>query len=352
MIAMPAAAALAGLRRFPALLLLIALVFFVMIGWRYEVGYDWKNYVRLLAYAGPNTVGPPLPQSETGFELLLVMTKAFGGTVIFIDIFAAGIFCVGFFALANRMIEPFLAVTVGTPILAIVIAMSATRQAIALGVLFYTLSHWHDWSTARKAMAIVVASLFHFSALVYFVFLVLKAEIGIVWRMLLILLIAVSAFVSSRVADYSVTYMSASVVSQAPGAFYHLALIAVPAAIYWIFRRRWRSINGRSQIFEQMAIATMLCVPAAFISSNAADRLSLYFWPVAMYTIAGWPAVIDTHLLRTGYRFFVVVLSVVVMVGWLTYSNSSDAWMPYRNVLWSRGGEHGGAALSGRPFSR
>jgi hypothetical protein len=78
MIAMPAAAALAGLRRFPALLLLIALVFFVMIGWRYEVGYDWKNYVRLLAYAGPNTVGPPLPQSETGFELLLVMTKAFG----------------------------------------------------------------------------------------------------------------------------------------------------------------------------------------------------------------------------------------------------------------------------------
>jgi hypothetical protein len=120
---------------------------------------------------------------------------------------------------------------------------------------------------------------------------------------------------------------------EAPGALTHVAVLATAAVIYFAFKTAWTRANGENQLYFSLAIAGLFSVPAVAVSSAGTYRFTLYLWPMAMYVWSGLPALMKTGTARAFYRMSIVSVAVALLVGWLTFANSSRAWLPYQNWL-------------------
>lgn len=318
---------------FAALIVLI-----VFVGLRFHVGKDWNSYLlnyKVISYLPILTIitGP-----EFGVGLLYWIGRNLGGGFVLVNAISAIVFCVGLFAFAWRTKEPFLALTIACPYLVFVIAMSVTRQAMALGVIFYLFATWERRSTAsRTALVLIAALCFHTSALFMLIFVALGTRFSMAARVsavvaVVVIGLLVTWYLPSRVSHYEESYFGGKAIT-ASGALPHVLLVAIPAAVYLLARRRWAMIYGRDPSLDALAIASVLLVPAVYVSSVAADRMSLYFWPVAMYVGAGWTGFISSPAGRVGYRLLVIAGSFTVALGWFLLANSSWAYIPYKNYL-------------------
>jgi hypothetical protein len=109
--------------------------------------------------------------------------------------------------------------------------------------------------------------------------------------------------------------------------------LAAAAATYLLYRKFWIQANGENRLYHHLAIAGLLSLPAVYVSSAGAYRFTLYLWPMAMYVWSGMPGLIKTGTGRMFYRLAIVSLSGALLIGWLTFANSSQAWVPYQNWL-------------------
>jgi hypothetical protein len=336
MIAIPGMLAFRGARRGGLVLLLVAILYWLMIGFRFHIGMDWNNYLRIYERTQHLSTGDVFFEREPGFSVLNWLAAPIGGFV-FVNVFSALIFCWGFFEVAKRCREPFIAVTVATPLLVVGFAMSGTRQAIALGIIFYLFATWENRRVWGRIALVLLASLFHFSAIFVLVFVALSANVSLVIRAASMLLIApiillIIRFAPSSMDTYTETYAGPQRLT-APGAIVQVGVIAIPALFYLVRRRAWAAVNDDSPLFRDLAIASIVALPVIFVSSVGAYRFALYFWPVAMYIWAGVPAMISNAFGRALYRSVIVFASLVLLIGWLAFANNRGAWLPYENWL-------------------
>jgi hypothetical protein len=180
MLAVPAFAAMAGMGRARITLLIVAVLYWLMVGFRFKVGMDWTNYIQLYEYrfvlgAGSSLLAA-ITSIEPGFALLSWIAAKTGGDIYFINAVSALIFCWGFFAFARRCPEPFLAVVAATPLVVIAMAMNLTRQSAAVGIIAFLFATWERRGTVARMAFVLVAATFHFSALFVMVFVALAAK--------------------------------------------------------------------------------------------------------------------------------------------------------------------------------
>lgn len=329
--------ALGGVRRPRISMIIVMALLWLMVGLRFQVGSDWNSYVHMYNLREGKDVWSLLNDQEIGFRLLIFVASATGGGVVLINIVSAAIFSFGLFKFVMRCLEPFLALAIATPYLVIVVAMSATRQAIAIGLVLYLFATWEQRQTLSRILFILFSSLFHFSSIFLLVFVALGSRISPLARVLsggLILLVTLPLIVitSSRIDVYGQRYLGGAEVTP-EGALVHVALVAIPAVAYLMVRHRWRTRMGTSALLDNVAYAAAALLPATFIAPVPADRMSLYFWPIAMYVGSGWPSLIEKSAARNGYRILVVAACLSVLVGWFTFANHSRAYLPYKNYL-------------------
>lgn len=334
---MPGVLAVAGVRRSRTLLIAVALIFWLAIGFRLKVGMDWNNY--LSQYLATKNLSPSdfIFQTEAGFKLLMWLAGRVGGGILLVNAISGLVFCWGFFAVARRCREPMLAIVVATPLLVIAFAMSGTRQALALGVIFYLYATWERRSSLARVGFVLLAALFHFSSIFVLVFVALAARTTVVVRaaaaMAIGLLIAVVTYLQPEsMESYSRLYMGTAKL-EAPGALTHVTVLAVAAAAYLVYRKHWIQAIGDNRLYHHLAIAGLFSLPAVYVSSAGTYRFTLYLWPMAMYVWSGMPVLIQTGAGRLFYRLLIVSLSGALLIGWLTFANSSRAWIPYQNWL-------------------
>jgi hypothetical protein len=336
MIAVPGALALRGIRQSRVALLLVALLYWLMIGFRFHIGMDWNNYLRIYERTQHLAPSDVFFDREPGFSVLNWIAGSLGG-LIFVNAVGALVFCWGFFNVAKRCREPFIAIAIATPLLVVGFAMSGARQTIALGIIFYLFSTWDNRSALSKIAWILFACLFHFSAIFILVFVALSANTSVVVRFFGIVLVAPIILMIIRFAPSSMdTYTDAYAGSQqlsAPGAIIQVGAIALPALLYLLIRKRWNAVLGESPLYRDLALASIVFIPVIAVSSVGAYRFALYFWPAAMYICAGIPAMIESALPRALYRLTIVLIAVGLLVGWLTFANNKGAWLPYQNWL-------------------
>ena len=340
MLAVPALAALSGFARARASMFIVAALFWVMISFRFEVGMDWNNYIlmyrsRFVLGSGSSLLAA-VTSVEPGFALLSWIAAATGGDIFLVNAVSAVIFCWGFFAFAKRCPEPFLAVVAATPLVVIAMAMNLTRQSIAFGFIAYLFATWEQRGTLARMGFVMVAATFHFSALFVMVFVALSAKTTTVARyaaaaVALAMIVLITVLAPGAWEAYSRLYLSGRV--QATGAIFHVAVLAGAGALYLLLESRRLAVEKDSLLFRNLAIATLVSIPVAFLSSVAAYRFSLYLWPVAMFAFGALPSLIPRPEGRLLCRLLIVGGSVALLWVWLTYANNSAAWIPYRNWL-------------------
>lgn len=310
----------------------------LVVGLRHKVGMDWNNYLAIHMKASLMTFSEALMSGEPGFSVLAWMSAQGGFGVYGSNLVAAIIFSVGLYVYSMRTANPWMALVGATPYLIVVVAMSASRQIIAIGVLLVVFALWEQKGVVWKAGLILMASLFHLSAAFALVFLVLESQRGMLVKIGLIgglaFFLAMSGAVSEHLAYYAEQYMGAGEDAvDSAGALFHVLLIAAPGAWFLIYRRRWAERFGEDRVLSWMAVISLMALPAALVFSTAVDRMSLYLYPVVLSAYAGIPSLFSSRMNRAVVQVLIVLVNLLVLTIWLNYANSAFAYLPYNNAL-------------------
>lgn len=312
-------------------------VLLVFVGLRHHVGMDWNNYLIMIERSAHGTIVEATNYSEPLYAAMLWSSGKLGLGVYGSNLFGTLIFLLGLFSYARTTPSPWFALLVAMPILVIVVAMSANRQAAAIGMLLWAIARWDTSSLARRVIYIGIATMFHASAIMFLVFTVADLHIRARYKVILsgIFMAAIFAYLSSTGIGgyYDALYGAGQTkYTRSSGALYHVMLNGGPALIYFLLRRS-RTILLPNDLHRNMAVLAVILIPASFVASAASGRIGLYLFPVSMYVLTAIPYLIKRNDLRILYRLGLTLFFIFVAIFWLGFSNSGHAHLPYRNFF-------------------
>ena len=319
--------------------LIYGLLLLVFVGLRHEVGADWSGYNMILESLSEQNFDELLEHGELAFNGILWASAHMGLEIYGANIVTTAFVLYGLFRYCKIQINPWLALFSAVPFLVIVVAMSANRQAAAIGLTLLLLAVWDRSSTVKKFLLVFVASTFHTSALVFGVFVVFNSKLSLVKKLFFssgFLFAAMTFFVGTRVTDrYETAYVEGASVNVASGAMQQILLVAIPAIIFMVLSFRNRAFRLKVphwDILLIMSILSVALIPMAMVYSVAASRISFYMFPVSIAVMSALPEVYPASS-RTTVKLLVILYGFLTMVLWLNFANTSFLWLPYNNLL-------------------
>jgi len=311
---------------------LAALLMVGLIGFRYEVGPDWTGYLYIFEGAGRQKFATAFENGDPGFFGLVWLAHKLDLEIWAVNLVCAAIFTTGLMAFAKRQRNPWLAVAVAVPYLVIVIAMSATRQATAIGFIMLGLAAFADKSLYRFMFWIFIAALFHASALLMLPIVGLSYTRNRFQSVLLLCLAAYPAYLllAANFEIYINRYTEGGTESQ--GTVFRILMNAAPAIIYLMASKRFTLETHEQALWRNLAILAIICVPLLLVlsESTALDRIALYAIPLQIFVLGNLPAVLANE---DDYR--VILLAIigylaVILFVYLNFSIHGKYYVPYQ----------------------
>jgi hypothetical protein len=134
-------------------------------------------------------------------------------------------------------------------------------------------------------------------------------------------------FVDKLVAGYITDQFESS------GAGIRIAMNALPAAVFLLFRQRFDLPHAQRTFWTWMSLGGLAFIGLLAISpsSTAVDRVALYWIPLQMYVWSRWPAAMAKNSnTQLPWLVGVLVYSFAVQFVWLFFADHSYAWVPYQ----------------------
>lgn len=342
----PAIAALLGRDRGPAgagmaakltpAWIIFGLLLTAIIGLRFQVGGDWYNYLVHFEEARDESWMTLATQSDPGYKLLNGLSNWLGWEIYGVNTIAALVFSTGLIAFCRRLPKPWLGATVAVPYLVIVVAMGYSRQGIALGFSMLGLLALERRLPTRFAGWVVVATLFHRSAMLLLPIAALteaKKRIWIAFWIGVTGIVAYLAFLEKDASYLYTQYVERGYESQ--GALIRLGMNAVAAGLFLGLQRRFPLSPASLSLWRWMSYLSLLLLAAYFASpgsSAALDRLGLYLLPLQLVVYSHLPAALGRRK-KAPWILVVLGYSAAIQLVWLSFASNAYAWLPYRNII-------------------
>jgi EpsG family len=314
-------------------------VFVCFIGLRHQVGGDWAGYLLITEDIAASTLEESLTRQEALFALLTWISTRLGLGVYGANFFGAIIFCTGLFVYCASQRDRWLALATATPFLVVVVAMSANRQMIAIGIILFVIAKWNKFGVFQRSVGIAVAALFHASAASLLLLVVSDIKMGRVKKTVLIALASgfgLWLLVISEAAfqRYTSVYVDQPEGVDAPGAVFHVLLNAVPAVAMLWWRRTWSRLasDNWTLLYSMCWVALALLIIVPFFSV-AASRISLYLFPISITFVPTVAQLLHRQIAKVLYRYIVILCFAGVLAAWLEFANTAFTYLPYQNVL-------------------
>lgn len=313
-------------------LALYFIVLLVFVGLRDHVGPDWPAYESNFRAAELLQWGDIVHQREPGFFLLEKVSSLFGWGVYGVNFMCASLFLSGVFMYARRTADAWLAITMVMPYLVFIVGMSGIRQSAALGLMLLLFASWQKTGLVSKVGLILLAMSIHSSAILLFVFLVVRKDRYLPLRLLLagavVLLSASTIADSAAFARYHQAYIETDV--ESTGALVQVALSTFPALLFMFFRKKIRARFGSNPQIELgvlMAVVALLLVP---LSTTGVSRAALYLSFLQMWI---YPALVYVTANRTFATFAAVMASIAIFFVYFLFGAHAFGYLPYRSVI-------------------
>jgi hypothetical protein len=316
------------------LFLVAALLVFIMVGLRYEVGGDWYNYLEILDGLRFYDLGETLLLIDPGYGLLNWAANQLGWDIWAVNLACALIFTWGLVHFARRQPNRWLACLVAIPYLVIVVGMGYTRQAVAIALMMMAVVAFTHSRFIRTLVFVFLAVLFHKTALVIIpllLFTIARSRGMIAGVMLVSTVLLYYIFLGSSLDRLMANYEDANYDSA--GAAVRLAMNIVPALIFLPLQRRFGFVEIERKLWRNFALAAVAAAVALFVfeSSTAVDRLALYLVPLQVVVFSRLPYMAG---LNSSTRFTliaaVIAYSAAVQFVWLQFAAHADDWLPYQ----------------------
>lgn len=327
----------------------VFLLFILFVGLRYRIGPDWWQYIARHIALRNTDWETLITEREPLSNLLFWISANSGQEVLVSNVVAALLLLIGVFSFARRTPNPWLAIVAATPYLIIAFGMSGIRQAMGVGIVLYVLSRWDKLGLLLQSTGILIAALFHTSALFGGLLVLYQLKWRFSVKVGLSAILAAAAFQFTKSADapqtvatyqeglslYQKRYLENPDAVISAGSIMHIGLILFPAFLGWLYRRRIKAYVTNYELLLLGVFGAVGLLGMNFLSTTAASRLTLYFYFVPMMV---YPAL--THAFgrrnRQSMTFLVVLLHFTILAVWFLYGNNSFAHLPYRNILFEK----------------
>jgi hypothetical protein len=311
---------------------LYLVAFAIVVGFRHEVGGDWVHYVEAFDYIQSLDFSEAIAFDDPGFYGAGWLIAHAGGNVYHLDFLCALIVMAGVVVFSRAQPMPWLAFIAAVPYLIIVVGMGYTRQATALGFALIGLAALGRERKLQFVVWVLIGALFHKSAVLLLPIAALSASRRRIWTWIWVSVTSAAGAIL-LVLDESdklwKNYVEAD--AQSEGGLIRVAMNAVPAVLYLMFRRRLqdKEHDQNQKLWFWMSVFSLVCLPLVEISSTATDRVALYFIPVQLYVFSRLHRLASTQTGRTNIVLAVVAYYAAVQFVWLHYAQHAQFWVPY-----------------------
>lgn len=308
----------------------------VLIGFRHEVGGDWINYLRHYWRAEYVTFNESVGRIDLGYAIVNWLVAQIGLSIYAVNTFCALVFVSGLTSFARRQPNPWLALLVAFPYLITVVAMGYTRQAVAIGFIFFALNSLTDRRLWSFILFMALATTFHKTALILLPLGVAYFGRGWLLRAIAIFLAGYALYGSflEPQKDYFIEqYLDTKLQSQ--GAQIRVLMNLVPGLILLFTFKRWRASFEDSWFWFWIAIGTVAAAFTVSLASTATDRVSLYFIPIQIVVFSRLPEFLHQSygLKQNAVSMMIVLEYGLVLFVWLNYAVYAPWWVPYQNLI-------------------
>jgi len=312
------------------------LTIIIFVGLRHKVGMDWNNYLLMIERVSVMPLTEAINFVEPAYGFLLWLGVQSGFSIYFTNIITSSIFVFGLYAFLSKTDEPWLGLISALPILIIVVAMSANRQAPAIGILMLLTAYWYRLNLPLKVALILLATSFHFSAFFFFIFVALNLRIHILLKVIASIFMAgfmLYFFTASEAGSYynDLYILGQEDFDQSQGALIHVALNAF-FGVFLLAGKKVRQALFPTPLLLQLGVLAVILFFVAIFIPNAAGRMSLYLFPVSIYVVSRFPTFFRSGA-RPFIRLSIALLFGVQSWGWLSFANSSVGHIPYGNYF-------------------
>ena len=316
----------------------VAIILTVLIGYRYQVGGDWGNYIgQFNGYRHLSISQIVENRMDLAYALLSQFSAQMDWGIIGVNVMCALFFSWGLVAFCRAQPRFWLALAVAIPYLVIVVAMGYTRQGVAIGLAMLALRALGERSNVKFALWIIAAALFHKSAIVILPIAILATTEKRLWTAVWVTITTGAAY-SLLLADSAEKLYSAYVGAQmqSAGAVIRIAMNAVPALLFLALRHRFDLDHAQRRLWTWLSIFALGSVLLLAISpsTTAVDRMALYFIPLQLFVFSRLPDALRRLNIGTSTSIIGVIFYYgAVQFVWLNFAAHSYAWVPYRFYL-------------------
>jgi hypothetical protein len=324
--------------RFPGLWWLILLALTLLVGWRFQVGGDWGNYLRNFDRAFYLSGDLDWWLNDPGYRLLEYVSVQFGWGIYGVNLLAGALFSLGLVVFCRHLPRPWLALAVSIPYLVMILGMGYSRQGIALGLLMIGLVTLGRGEVTKFLVWAVIAATFHKSAVVLIPLAALAASqrrVFVVFWAVIVTGISYVVLLQDAVEGLRSGYIDAQYQSQ--GALVRLLMNALPAALLLWKRRRFETTIPKQKLYFWMAVIGVGLAVLSYYSpsSTAVDRMGLYILPLQLMVFSYLPEVLGKRRgNNTIWVLLVLAYYASVEFVWLNFATHAFAWIPYQFYPW------------------
>jgi len=306
----------------------------LLIGYRFEVGGDWNNYLGHYYSTYYISLSEALARGDPGHSFLNWISSQQEWGVFGTNLFYGAVFSYGLITFCRNQPRPMLALAVAVPYLIIVVAMGYSRQGVGIGIVMLGFIALSQRKTLKFVLLIGIAALFHKSAVILLPIAILtnvlrKRIFTGVWvagTMGLMYLLYLAESADNLIENYIEAEYSSE------GALIRVMMNALPALLFLMYRRKFNLQADEKALWTWMSFMALVFILLLAVSpsSTAVDRVALYFIPIQLYVFSRLPDVIAGGQHRMAIRFLVVAYYAAVLFVWLNYANHSQYWIPYQ----------------------
>jgi hypothetical protein len=326
-------------KHLPGIWLVVFLLLTMMIGFRHEVGGDWPTYIQHISGMQGTLFSEALTSNDPAYSVLAWSGVQFGAGVYLVNLVCAIFFTSGLIVFCRSQPLPWLALAVAVPYLVTVVAMGYTRQGVAIGIAMLGLVAMSQGNTLRFVLWIGLAAAFHKSAIILVPLAVLASTQRRVFTLIWVFITGLALFVlllQESVDLLMAGYIEASY--QSSGAAIRIAMNALPAAFFLIFRTRFELSPQQRVFWTWMAWSALLFVVMLMLSpsSTAVDRVALYWIPLQLFVWSRLPQAMGRRAgTQLQWLMVVLVYAFAVHLVWLFYADHRMSWLPYKFFPWT-----------------
>lgn len=310
---------------------------FLLSAFRFEVGCDWYGYLNHYWVYGPMTLEESLGQREPLWVTFFIGQTYLGLPYPWINVLSSAIFFYGIHKLASRQPNPLAFLVLLFPVMILNMPMSAIRQGAAIGLMCLAFVSFIDRRLIRFVILTAIATLIHSSSMTFLLLAPLVQGKYSLRRFILAGILAIPGAVFLAFSDSGTlaTGRYFNTDTDANGALFRVGLLALAAAMHFIWlRRKWAvSFPLDLKFIDAGALMMLLLFALLSFSSVIADRLGYFLIPIQTMIFARLPYL----SLRGNHRLLIhapYVILLLVLAVWTTFSwHFQQCYLPYQTWI-------------------